>query len=78
MAILKVISGKKLLSILVKNGFVIINNVGSHFRIKHEDGRKTTIPVHNNQDLPKGLLRKIIRDDLELDVDSFNKMIENN
>ncbi len=29
-------------------------------------GRVTTIPVHKNDDIPKGLLRKIIREDLEI------------
>ena len=44
---------------------------GSHYRLKHPDGRVTTIPVHKNDDLPKGLLRKIIREDLELELDVF-------
>ncbi|MFO7934206.1 MAG: type II toxin-antitoxin system HicA family toxin [Bacteroidales bacterium] len=52
-------------------GFIIIRINGSHHRIKHPDGRVTTVPVHKNQDLPKGLLRKIIREDLELDLNCF-------
>ncbi len=39
--------------------------------MKHPDGRVTTIPVHNNEDLPKGLMRKIIREDLDLDLNEF-------
>jgi hypothetical protein len=31
-------------------------------------------PVHKNEDLPKGLLRKIIREDLDLDLDEFLKL----
>jgi predicted RNA binding protein YcfA (HicA-like mRNA interferase family) len=49
---------------------------GSHHRLKHSDGRVTTIPVHKNDDLPKGLLRKIIREDLELDLDTFETLFE--
>jgi len=44
---------------------------GSHHRLKHKDGRVTTVPIHKNDDIPKGLLRKIIREDLEFDMDKF-------
>jgi HicA toxin of bacterial toxin-antitoxin, len=44
--------------------------------MKHLDGRVTTVPVHNDEDLPKGLLRKIILEDpivigLKMDIDEF-------
>jgi predicted RNA binding protein YcfA (HicA-like mRNA interferase family) len=68
---LPVISGKAFLKFLQAIGFVIVRINGSHHRLKHPDGRVTTVPVHKNQDLPKGLLRKIIRVDLELELDSF-------
>lgn len=55
-------------------GFVVIRISGSHHRLKHPDGRVTTIPVHKNQDLPKGLIRKIIREDLELNLKEFIKL----
>ncbi len=41
--------------------------------ILYPDGRVTTVPVHKNQDLPKGLLRKIIQEDLELDPKAVSK-----
>ena len=68
---LPVISGKAFLTFLNAIGFVVIRINGSHHRLKHADGRITTIPVHKNRDLPKGLLRKIIREDLELSSDDF-------
>lgn len=68
---LPVISGKAFLKFLEAIGFVVIRINGSHHRLKHPDGRVTTVPVHKNQDLPKGLLRKIIREDLELELDTF-------
>ena len=58
-------------------GFELIRVNGSHHRLKHSDGRVTTIPVHKNEDLPKGLLRKIIREDLELDMDEFETLFDN-
>lgn len=39
--------------------------------MKHPVGRITTILVHKNKDLPKGLLRKIIREDLKMNLDDF-------
>lgn len=68
---LPVISGKLLLKFLQDIGFVVVRVHGSHYRVRHPDGRVTTVPVHKNQDLPKGLLRKIIREDLELDLENF-------
>lgn len=68
---LPVISGKAFLKFLEALGFVVVRVNGSHHRLKHPDSRVTTVPVHKNQDLPKGLLRKIIREDLELELDTF-------
>ena len=39
--------------------------------MKAEDGRITTVPVHSKKILPKGLLRKIIRVDLEMELKEF-------
>ena len=50
----------------------------SHYRLKHDDGRITTIPVHKNNDLPKGLMKKKVRDDLKLSLDDFEKLVLKN
>lgn len=77
MAILPTISGKELVRLLEKYGFEVIRIKGSHHRLKHIDGRVTTIPIHKNEDLPKGLLRKIIREDIEITVETFTEWINN-
>lgn len=74
MAKLPVVSGKNLVKFLENLGFEVIRINGSHHRLKHEDGRVTTVPVHKNIDLPKGLLRKIIREDLKIDMDEFMQL----
>ena len=51
--------------------FVVVRIRGSHYRIKHEDGRVTTVPVHKNEDLPKGLMQKIIKEDLQMTNEEF-------
>ena len=68
---LPVLSGKELVKFLESLGFGIIRTHGSHVRLKSADGKVTTIPVHANKELPKGLLRKIIREDLELSLEEF-------
>jgi len=73
---LPVISGKELVALLEKSGFDIIRVKGSHHRMKHADGRITTVPVHKNDPLPKGLLRKIIREDLLISLEEFNRMLK--
>lgn len=73
---LPVISGKELVKLLKKQGFELVRVKGSHHRMKHPDGRVTTVPVHKNDDLPKGLLRKIIREDIEMTTEDFEKMVK--
>jgi len=44
--------------------------------MKSDDGRYTSVPVHSGEDIPKGLLRKIIREDLEMTLGDFVEMYE--
>ncbi|MBL0309563.1 MAG: type II toxin-antitoxin system HicA family toxin [Bacteroidetes bacterium] len=71
-----VMSGKNLVRLLMQHGFEIVRIKGSHYRMKHPDGRVTTIPVHHNDDIPRGLLRKIVREDLIMDMEEFVVWIE--
>ena len=71
-----ILSGKKLLQLLKAIGFEIVRIKGSHHRMKHPDGRATVIPVHSNLDLPKGLLRSIIREDLEMSIAEFIDLLK--
>jgi predicted RNA binding protein YcfA (HicA-like mRNA interferase family) len=74
---LPVISGKDFIKLLESIGFSIIRINGSHHRLKHPDGRITTVPVHKNDSLPKGLLRKILREDIEKTVETLHTLIKN-
>jgi predicted RNA binding protein YcfA (HicA-like mRNA interferase family) len=68
---LPVMKGKDLVAFLETLGFMVIRQKGSHVRMKSDDGRYTTVPVHSGEDVPKGLLRKIIREDLEITLEDF-------
>ena len=76
MSKLPVIKGKDFVKFLQSIGFNIIRTRGSHVRLKAEDGRITTVPIHSNKNLPKGLLRKIIREDLELSLEEFIRIFD--
>jgi predicted RNA binding protein YcfA (HicA-like mRNA interferase family) len=56
------LKGKELIRSLKKLGFEIIRTRGSHFLLRHPDGRTTTVPVHAGEVLGPGLLRSILRD----------------
>ncbi|MBN1323879.1 MAG: type II toxin-antitoxin system HicA family toxin [Methanotrichaceae archaeon] len=66
---LPVIDGQELVKFLSSLGFVVIRTKGSHMQLRSEDGRSTTVPLHAKKEVPKGLLRKIIRDDLEMSLE---------
>jgi len=73
---LPVIKGKDFVAFLETLGFTVIRQRGSHVRMKSDDGRYTTVPVHSGEDIPKGLLRKIIREDLEITLEDFAQAYE--
>ncbi len=63
---LPVLTGDELVELLKRIGFDVVRIKGSHKRLKSNDGRVTTVPVHKGRVIPKGLLRKIIREDLAI------------
>ena len=56
------ITGKQLIRALGKAGFAVIRVQGSHHRLRHSDGRVTTVPVHAGETIGPGLLGQILRD----------------
>ena len=67
------IRGKELISILLKQGFKEVHQKGSHVRLEHPNGRKTTVPLHSGENVGVGLLRKILRD-TNISRDEFEKL----
>ena len=59
--------------IVYKLGFEMIHRKGSHTVWRHEDGRTTTIPIHSGKELPRGLIKSILKD-VELNVEDYLKM----
>lgn len=68
------LSGKRLIKILAQLGFEVLRIKGSHHFLRHADGRSTVVPVHSNEDIGKGLFRKILKD-CELSSDDVNDLL---
>ncbi|MES2440375.1 MAG: type II toxin-antitoxin system HicA family toxin [Verrucomicrobiota bacterium] len=67
------ITGCELIRALSKTGFSVVSIKGSHHRLEHSDGRKTTVPVHGKETLGPGILLKILRD-LDMSRDDLLKL----
>ncbi len=53
-------NGKQVIKELEKEGWKILRSQGSHYRLGKEQ-RRTTVPVHGNKNLGKGLIAAIER-----------------
>jgi len=73
MAKLPLLSAKEIIKILNKLGFRFIRQEGSHMFFEHPDKRTTIIPNHPGQDIGRGLLNKIIKQDLQISREEFEK-----
>jgi predicted RNA binding protein YcfA (HicA-like mRNA interferase family) len=73
---LPAISGRELIKILAKAGYVPVRQRGSHIRLEHTtdpERKKITVPDHPV--IGKGLIHKILRD-AGLTLDEFIKILD--
>jgi predicted RNA binding protein YcfA (HicA-like mRNA interferase family) len=68
------VRGDRLVRALERAGFKVTRVSGSHHRLRHPDGRSTTVPVHSGQDVPKGTLRSVLQD-ANMTVDELLKYL---
>ena len=67
------ITANELIKLFEKLGFKIIRQKGSHVFLRHEDGRTTVVPNHPGEKLDRGLLNKILRKDIQISREQFEK-----
>lgn len=67
------VKGKQLIKALRKLGFVEESAKGSHFRLKHPDGRWTQVAVHPKP-VPVGTLRAILKQS-EISIEELVKKL---
>ena len=73
MSKLPLLTARELVKILLVLGFELKRQKGSHMFFQHADGRTTVIPNHSGEQIDRGLLNKIIRQDLNMDIVEFLK-----
>jgi predicted RNA binding protein YcfA (HicA-like mRNA interferase family) len=71
MSKLPLITAKELIKILFQMGFELKRQKGSHKFFQHSDGRTTVIPDHKGEQLDRGLLNKIIKQDFLISIEGF-------
>ena len=69
------ISANEFIKLLEKIGFKTIRQRGSHVFLRHNDGRTTVIPNHPGEKLDRGLLNKILRKDIQMEREEFEKLL---
>ena len=69
------LTGKELISLLKRIGFVVERIRGSHSFLKHADGRATVVPTHAGESIGPGLLSKILRD-VEISKEDLQKLLK--
>lgn len=62
MSILPILGSKEIIATLLKIGFRVVRQVGSHVRLQHiaDPTRQTSVPVHPG-DIPRWLIKEILK-----------------
>jgi len=71
---LPAVPGQRVVRALEKAGFAVVRIAGSHYVMRHLDGRGTTVPVHRGRDVAKGTLRSILAD-TRLSIEELRELL---
>ena len=74
MSILSPIGVRKMERIIKKLGFQCLRQKGGHAFYEHPDGRIVMLSIHYGEDISRGLLHKIITEDLRMTAEQFNRL----
>jgi predicted RNA binding protein YcfA (HicA-like mRNA interferase family) len=61
---------REVIAILQRLGFREVRQRGSHKQFRHDDGRITTVPVHQGRDISPVLIRRIA-DEIAVPISDF-------
>ncbi len=75
MSRLFLVSAAEMEAYLFSMGFKKLRTRGSHSFYRHNDGRYTTLPFHNSNDLPRPLIRSILRQ-IKTDITTYNNFFK--
>jgi predicted RNA binding protein YcfA (HicA-like mRNA interferase family) len=68
------LTAKEIIAVLLKVGFVLSRQSGSHRIYKNKDGKRATVPFHGNKILHPKVLKSILRD-ADLDEEKLKELI---
>lgn len=68
------LTGKEIIRALAAAGFEVSRVKGSHYFLRHADGRITVVPFHAGEAIGPGLLQKILRD-CEMTPEEFDALL---
>lgn len=73
---LPAVSGKKVIKVLQKIGFIKVSQVGSHIKMQRQlEDRIQTVTVPNHREIRKGTLRNGILKPINLTVEEFIRLL---
>lgn len=75
MSKLPLVNAKTFEKFLIRLGFQIIRQKGSHVFYRHSDGRYTTLPHHQGQDISRPLIREILRQ-IDMTPEEFIELLK--
>ena len=75
MSRLPIVNFKKMEKLLLRLGFKVVRQKGSHLFYRHPDGRTTTLPSHSGRDLARPLIREVLRE-IDITPEQFRKQLE--
>lgn len=68
------LTAKEIIAVLKKRGFVLVRQSGSHRIYRSEEGKRVTLPVHDNKILHPKLLKSILKD-AEVEASELKKLL---
>jgi len=68
------LTAKEIIAVLMRVGFVLSRQSGSHRIYKNKDGKRVTVPFHANKILHPKVLKSILRD-ADLNEEKLRKLL---
>jgi len=68
------LTAKEIIAVLIRVGFVLSRQSGSHRIYKNKDGKRVTVPFHANKILHPKVLKSILRD-ADLNEEKLRKLL---
>ena len=68
------LTAKEIIAVLMRVGFILSRQNGSHRIYKNKDGKRVTVPFHANKILHPKVLKSILRD-ADLNEEKLRKLL---